>query len=194
MLPRIYLIRHGETAWSLSGQHTGRSDLPLTEHGEEEARQLGRRLEGVQFAFVLTSPLQRARRTCELAIPYASVQVEPDLAEWNYGSYEGKHSAEIQRERPSWNVFSDGCPSGESPSEVSARADRLICKFRLLQGNVAIVSHGHFGRALGVRWINLPIQAAQRFLLGTASLSVLDYEHSLADSPVIALWNASSKG
>ena len=193
MLPRIYLIRHGETGWSISGQYTSRTDLPLTEHGEDLARELGLRLREMSFARVFASPRQRARRTCELVIPGSSPENEPDLAEWDYGDYEGQHSAAVHKEHPDWNLFRDGCPHGETPAQTSARADRLIAKLRALDGNIALFSHGHFGRVLAARWIRLHVTEAQHFLLGTASLSILDYEHNRADSPVIALWNASSK-
>ncbi len=186
---RIYLIRHGETEWSRSGQYTGRTDLPLTARGEVMARELGQLLCDIPFSRVLTSPLQRARRTCELAGLSVAATIEPDLAEWNYGDYEGQHSAAVHEVHPDWNLFRDGCPRGETPMEVSARADRLIAKLRTLDGNVGLFSHGHFGRALAARWIGLPIAEACHFLLGTASLSVLAYEHERIDSPAIARWN-----
>jgi probable phosphoglycerate mutase len=192
MLPRIYLVRHGETEWSLSGQHTGRTDIPLTPRGEEAAQELGQRLRNIQFARVLTSPRQRARRTCELAGLGPVAEIEPDLAEWDYGDYEGQRSADIRKGRPDWNLFRDGCPRGETPAQVSDRADRFIARLRVLDGNVALFSHGHFGRVLGARWIGLPVNEAQRLLLDTASLSILGYEHNHAESPVIALWNAGS--
>jgi len=193
MLPRIYLVRHGETEWSLSGQYTSRTDLPLTAHGEDLARELGLRLTDISFTRVLSSPRQRARRTCELVIPNLTPEIEPDLAEWDYGDYEGQHSAAIHEQHPDWNLFRDGCPDGEAPNQVSTRADRLIAKLRALDGNIALFSHGHFGRVLAARWIALPISEAHHFLLGTASLSIFDCENDQADSPVIALWNASSK-
>ena len=191
MLPRFYLIRHGETAWSISGQHTGRTDVPLTAPGEAAAQALGRRLREISFTQVLTSPRQRARRTCELAGLGAAAKIDPDLAEWDYGDYEGQRTAGIVATRPNWNLFHDGCPQGESPAEISDRADRLIARLRTLEGNVALFSHGHFGRVLGARWIGLPVTSAQHFLLGTASISVLSHEHDRADQPVIALWNAA---
>jgi len=193
MLPRIYFIRHGETEWSLSGQYTSRTDLPLTEHGEDLARELGLRLREISFARVFASPRQRARRTCELVIPGSSPEIEPDLAEWDYGDYEGQHSAAVHQEHPDWNLFGDGCPGGELPAQTSVRADRLIAKLRTLDGNIALFSHGHFGRVFAARWIGLPVTEAQHFLLSTASLSIFDYEHNQTDSPAIALWNASSK-
>lgn len=186
---RLYVIRHGETEWSLSGRHTGRTDIDLTANGEEAARELGLRLREVSFARVVTSPLLRARRTCELAGPAAGFAVEPDLAEWDYGGYEGRTSADILEKRPGWNLFRDGAPDGEAPDQVGARADRLLVRLRALRGNVALFSHGHFGRVLAARWIGLSAARAQHFLLGTASLSVLAYEHELTDRPAIALWN-----
>lgn len=186
-LRQVFLIRHGETAWSLSGQHTGRTDIALTEHGEQAARQLGTRLQSVPFAHVFTSPLLRARQTCSLAQLAPPAELEPALTEWDYGDDEGKTTQEIQVLRPSWNLFRDGCPNGETPAQVAHRADALIALLRLLDGPIALFSHGHFGRVLAARWIGLPVAQAQHFLLSTASLSTLAYEH---DQPVIALWNA----
>jgi len=188
MLPRIYLARHGETAWSLSGQHTGLTDLPLTERGERNARQLGQRLSGLAFAKVFTSPLQRALRTCELAGFAAIAEVDRDLLEWNYGDYEGRRTAEIHAERPDWHLFRDGCPRGESPSQVGARADRLVHRMRAIEGDVLLFSSGHFLRMLAVRWLGLEPAAGGFLLLSTASVSVLSYEHNLSE-PVIRLWN-----
>jgi len=192
MLPRIYLIRHGETEWSLSGQYTSRTDIPLTTRGEDGARKLGQRLRDIRFARVLTSPRQRARRTCELAGLGPASEIEPDLAEWDYGDYEGQRSVDILKGRADWNLFRDGCPRGETPAQISDRADRFIARLRELDGNVALFSHGHFGRVLGARWIGLPVSEAQHFLLDTTSLSILDFEHNHIESPVIALWNAGS--
>ena len=194
MPSRLYVVRHGETAWSFSGQHTGRTDIPLTEQGEQDARKLAQRLRAVRFTRVFTSPLQRARRTCELAGLNEVAQIEPDLAEWDYGDYEGQRLADIRKTRPDWNIFRDGCPRGETPAQVSERADRLIARLRTLEGNIAIFSHGHFGRVVAARWIGLPIRQAQHFLLSTASLSVLGYEYNLAEEPAIVLWNAVSNG
>jgi probable phosphoglycerate mutase len=189
-LPTVYLARHGETAWSISGQHTGLTDLPLTERGERNARRLGERLNGLKFEKVLTSPLQRAARTCELAGFGSSAQVEPDLLEWNYGEYEGRRSAEIHAERPDWRLFRDGCPGGESPGQVAARADRIVHQMRALRGDVLLFSSGHFLRVLAARWLGLEPVAGRLFLLSTASLSGLSYEHSLSE-PAIRLWDDS---
>ena len=191
-LPRIYLVRHGETAWSLSGQHTGRTDIPLTEQGEQDARKLAERFRAVRFSRVFTSPLQRARRTYELAGLKEVAEIEPDLTEWDYGDYEGLRPEDIRSARPDWNVFRDGCPRGESPAQISERADRLIARLRALEGNIAIFSHGHFGRVLAARWIELSVRQAQPFLLNTASLSILGYEHNVPEVSAIVLWNAVS--
>jgi probable phosphoglycerate mutase len=188
----VYLARHGETAWSLTGQHTGLTDLPLTERGERNARQLGERLRGLTFARVYTSPLQRAARTCELAGFGAVAEVDPDLVEWDYGQYEGRRTAEIQAERPGWLLFRDGCPGGESPGQVSARADRVVNRLRAVQGDVLLFSSGHFIRVLATRWIELEVTAnARRFMLSTASLSAVGYENELS-RPVIRLWNETN--
>ena len=188
-LPTIYLARHGETAWSLSGQHTGVTDLPLTERGERNARQLGERLKGLTFATVFTSPLQRATRTCELAGFGAAAEADRDLMEWNYGEYEGRRTAEILAERPDWQLFRDGCPKGESPSEVGKRADRVVSRVRAVHGNVLLFSSGHFSRVFAARWLGLEPAAGKYFLLSTASLGMLAYEHNNPSEPVIRLWN-----
>lgn len=190
-LPVVSLARHGETAWSRSGQHTGLTDLPLTEAGEREARQLGARLAGLSFARVFTSPLQRARRTCELAGFGAVAVDDTDLLEWNYGAYEGRTSAQILAERPDWQLFRDGCPEGESPAEVAARADRVIARVRLIEGNVLVFSSGHILRMVGARWVGLAPGGGKSLLLSTASLSQLGFEHGPSD-PVIRLWNDTS--
>jgi broad specificity phosphatase PhoE len=188
-LPAVYLARHGETAWSLTGQHTGLTDLPLTEHGERTARRLGERLKALTIARVFTSPLQRARRTCELAGFGAVAEVDPDLVEWNYGEYEGKRTKDIHAVRPGWQLFRDGCPGGESPQLVATRADRALSRLRSINGNVLLFSSGHFIRVLASRWLGLELSAnARYFMLSTASLSVLGYEHDLS-RPVIQLWN-----
>jgi broad specificity phosphatase PhoE len=189
VLPVVYVARHGETAWSISGQHTGRTDLPLTPNGERNARRLGERLKGLTFAKVFTSPLQRAARTCELAGFGAAAETDPDLVEWDYGRYEGLRSAEILAERPDWQLFRDGCPGGESPAQVGERADRVVQRLRTLPRNVLLFSSGHFIRVLAARWLALgPGSAGRYFLLSTASLSALSYEHNLSH-PVIRLWN-----
>ena len=187
---RLYLIRHGETEWSLSGRHTSRTDVPLTEQGEQDARKLGERLRDARIIRVFTSPRQRARRTCALAGLTLVAEIEPDLAEWDYGDYEGQRSVDIRKERPDWNLFRDGCPRGEEPAQITDRADRVIARLRALDGNVALFLHGHFGCALAVRWIGLPVIEGQNFLLGTASLSILGYEPNRPEVPVIALWNS----
>ena len=190
MLHRVFLARHGETDWSKSGRHTGRTDLALSAQGELNARRLAGPLSGIGFARVLPSPMRRARRTCELAGLGAGAEVEPDLAEWDYGAYEGLTSAEILARRPGWRLFKEGCPGGESPARVEARADRLIARLRAMDGNVALFSHGHFGRALAIRWIGLPIGDGDRLLLDTASLGIPAYERGDPAEPVIALWNS----
>jgi len=187
---RLYLIRHGETEWTLSGRHTGFTDIPLTLHGEAEARELKPLLEHVEFSTALSSPRRRARRTCELVGLAPIAEIEPDLEEWHYGDYEGRLSVDIRKERPDWNLFGDGCPNGETPGQVSARADRLIARLGTLSGNVALFSHGHFGCVLGARWIGLPVADGQHLSLAPASLSILGYNPSLPDVRVITLWNA----
>jgi broad specificity phosphatase PhoE len=190
LLSVVYLARHGETAWSLSGQHTGRTDLPLTERGERNARALGERLRGLTFARVFTSPLQRAGRTCELAGFGSAAEIDPDLVEWDYGQYEGRRSAEIHAERPDWQLFRDGCPGGESPGQVGARADRVVGRVRAVKGDVLVFSSGHFLRVLAARWLSLDAAGGRYLLLSTASLSALGYEHKLSE-PAIRLWNDS---
>jgi probable phosphoglycerate mutase len=187
-LPVVYLARHGETAWSLSGQHTGLTDLPLTQRGERNARSLGERLKGLTFAAVFTSPLQRAARTCELSGFRDKAEVDRDLLEWNYGQYEGRRSADIHQERPDWQLFRDGCPGGESPDQVAARADHVVSRVRAVAEDVLLFSSGHFLRVLAARWLGLEPQAGKYLLLSTASLSVLGYEHNRSQ-PVIRLWN-----
>jgi broad specificity phosphatase PhoE len=189
MLPIVYLARHGDTAWTVSGQHTGLTDLPLTTDGELHARLLGERLKGLKFAKVFTSPLQRATRTCELAGFGAVAETDPDLVEWNYGEYEGLLLSQILQKRPDWQLFRDGCPGGESPAQIGARADRVVKRARAVAGDVLLFSSGHFIRVLADRWLALtPGCAAKYLLVGTASLSALSYEHSLSQ-PAIRLWN-----
>jgi probable phosphoglycerate mutase len=192
MATQIYLLRHGETAWSLTGQHTGRTDLPLTENGERRASLLRARLQGITFDHVLASPLQRARRTCELAGFGAAARADPDLQEWDYGDYEGRTTAEIHLQHPGWDVFVDGCPHGESVEQVAQRADRVVAGLVATNGTVALFSHGQFLRALAVRWIGLPVGAGRHFALDTASISILGYEHPEREVPAIVQWNAGS--
>jgi probable phosphoglycerate mutase len=187
-LPEVYLVRHGETAWSVSGQHTGLTDLPLTERGEQNARRLAHRLRGVKFDRVFMSPLQRARKTCELAGFGDVADVMPELVEWNYGEYEGRRTSEIRVERPDWHLFRDGCPGGESPSQIGERADRVVNNVRTISGNVLLFSSGHFLRVLAARWLRLPPEAGRYLVLSVASVSVVGYEHDLSE-PVIRLWN-----
>jgi probable phosphoglycerate mutase len=187
-LPEVYLARHGETAWSISGQHTGLTDIPLTGRGERIAASLVDRLAGIDFAEVLTSPLQRARRTCALAGFEGRATIDSHLVEWDYGDYEGLKTAEIQAKHPGWLVFRDGCPGGESVEQVGARADLVIAELRQRTGHVLMFSHGHFCRVLAVRWLGLPVIEARHFLFGTAAIGILGYEHNL-DEPVIRLWN-----
>ena len=190
MAPRLYLIRHGETEWSLTGRHTGRTDIPLTAQGEQDARHLGERLRAVSMTRVLTSPRQRAQRTAALVGLTPVAEIEPDLAEWDYGDYEGQRSVEIRRVRPEWELFRDGCPRGELPAQISDRADRLIARLRALDGNIALFSHSHFGCVLAVRWIGLPVIDGQKFLLDTASLSILGQAPTRPEVAIIALWNS----
>jgi broad specificity phosphatase PhoE len=187
----LYLVRHGQTAWSLSGKHTGSTDIPLTARGEDEARALIPWLRPIQFGLVLTSPSQRARRTSELVGLGREAKIEPDLVEWGYGDYEGKRSADIRKERPQWNVFRDGCPEGEMPPQVSDRADRLIKRLAIMEGNIALFSHGEFGPALSARWIGLPVAEAQHLPIDTASLSILGFHPAHPEVRVLALWNAT---
>ncbi|OKO88004.1 phosphoglycerate mutase [Bradyrhizobium sp. NAS80.1] len=188
VLPIICLARHGETAWSLSGQHTGITDLSLTERGERNAQSLGRRLQGFTFAKVFTSPLKRAARTCELAGFGGEAETDHNLLEWNYGQYEGRSTQEIHQQRPGWQLFRDGCPGGETADQVGARADRIVDRIRSIRGNVLLFSSGHFLRVLTARWLGLDAQAGSFFTLDTASLSILGYEHGQSE-PAIRLWN-----
>jgi broad specificity phosphatase PhoE len=187
-LPIVYLARHGETEWSITGQHTGRTDIPLTARGERDAQNLGRRLKGATFIKILTSPLSRASRTCELAGFGDQAEPEPDLQEWDYGQYEGRRTIDIHKEQPGWYLFRDGCPGGESVEAIGARADRVVARLRATAGDVLIFSHGHILRVLAARWLGLPPADARLFMLSTAALSILGYEHSL-NEPAIRLWN-----
>ena len=187
-LPITYLARHGETAWTITGQHTGRTDLPLTERGEANAYRLGERLSGLTFAKVFTSPLQRAMRTCELAGFGPVAEIDADLLEWDYGDYEGRLTVDILKERPDWQLFRDGCPGGESPQQVAARADRVVDRLRALSDDVLVFSSGHFLRMLATRWIGIAPINGKSLMLGTASLSALGYENSISH-PAIRFWN-----
>jgi probable phosphoglycerate mutase len=187
-LPQVFLARHGETAWTISHRHTGRTDIPLTARGEANAMSLGERLKGATFERVFVSPLGRARRTCALAGLGTQARPEDDLLEWDYGAYEGLTTAEIRRDRPGWYLFRDGCPGGESVEAVGARADRVVARLKEARGHVILFGHGHFFRVLAARWLGLPAADARRFWLGTAAVSILGYEHDV-DDPVIRLWN-----
>ena len=187
--PVLYFVRHGETEWSLSGRHTGRTDIPLTTRGVEAARALAPRLQHTQFGHVLTSPRLRARQTCGLVGLLSRAVIDQNLAEWDYGDYEGRRSVDVLKERPDWNLFRDGCPHGETATQVCDRADRLLARLRVHVGNVALFSHGQFGSVLAVRWIGLPLLAAQHFPLGPASLSLLGYDPHHRGVAVMALWN-----
>ena len=192
VLPMIGLVRHGETAWTLTGQHTGPTDLPLNEEGEQQARALASRLNNLRFDRVLSSPLQRARRTAELALPNCLADTDDALMEWDYGAYEGRKTVDIRLERPGWRLFRDGCPGGETLDAVSERADRVIDRVRTSGGNVGIVAHREILRILAVRWIGLAAIEARGLLLGTASLSVLGYDHDL-NEPVMHAWNTARR-
>ncbi|HTA32348.1 MAG TPA: histidine phosphatase family protein [Solirubrobacteraceae bacterium] len=180
------LVRHAETEWSLNGRHTGRTDLPLTDHGREVAAALREPLRAWQFALVLVSPARRARETCELCGLGAEAQVRDDLHEWDYGDYEGLTTPEIWKRRPGWVLWRDGCPGGESPADVGARADRVIAEIAAAEGDVAVFSHGHMLRVLGARWIALEPEGGGRLGLSTAAICVLGHER---DTAVIARWN-----
>jgi broad specificity phosphatase PhoE len=187
-LPEVYIARHGNTAWTFSGQHTGLTDLPLTPDGERNARRLGERMKGMTFAKVFSSPLQRAVRTCELSGYGAGAEIDPDLVEWNYGEYEGLTSAQILEKRPDWDLFRDGCPGGESPQQIGERADRVVKRVRSISGDVLLFSSGHFSRVFAAQWLGLGPGGGRYFLLNPASLSALSYEHNLSH-PAVQLWN-----
>jgi len=193
-LPEFWLVRHGETEWSASGRHTGLTDIPLTAAGEQHARALRSRLASHTFAHVWTSPLARARRTCELAGFGDAAQVDADLVEWDYGQYEGITTAQIRQDRPDWQLFRDGCPGGESLEAIGARADRVIARLREASGNAILFSSGHFLRVLAARWLGLEPAGGRLLLLGTASLSILGYEHNNPAEPVLKLWNEQLPG
>jgi broad specificity phosphatase PhoE len=191
-LPSVYLVRHGETAWTLTGQHTGRTDLPLNDEGERQARALASRLNTLRFDRIFSSPLRRARGTAELALPNCRVETDDDLMEWDYGDYEGRRTVDIRLERPGWRLFFDGCPNGEKLDAVSERVDRVMGRVRTSGGNVCIVAHREILRILAVRWLGLAAIEARGLLLGTASLSMLGYDHDLSE-PVVHAWNTASQ-
>jgi broad specificity phosphatase PhoE len=188
-LPRLFLARHGDTAWTDSRQRTGRTDLPLNESGEERAYLLGERLRRFSFAHVFTSPLQRASKTCALAGFGDVAEVDPDLMEWDYGRYEGKLTRHILKERPGWEMFRDGCPNGESPQDIATRADRFIARARSIEGNVLAFSSAHIIRMIAARWLGLPPAAGRFFFCRPASVGVLGFEHNSREEPIIGLWN-----
>src|SRR5262245_532225 len=188
-LPRLFLARHGDTAWTDSRQRTGRTDLPLNERGEARARELGGRLRRFSFARVFTSPLQRASKTCALAGFGEVAEVDPDLVEWDYGRFEGKLTSDVLKERPGWEMFRDGCPDGESPQDVAARADRFIARVRGIGGDVLAFSSAHIIRMIAARWLGLPPAAGRLFFCRPASVGVLAFEHDSLDEPIVALWN-----
>jgi len=192
-LPKLYLVRHGDTAWTDSEQYTGRTDLPLNARGEEHARQLGERLRGFSFIRVFTSPLQRAAKTCNLAGFGSAVEVDPDLIEWDHGSFEGVLARDVRREHPGWELFRDGCPCGESPQEVAARADRFIARVQEVRGNVLAFSSGHIIRMIAARWNGLAPAAGRVFFCRPASVGVLGFEHENRGLPIIRLWNYVSE-
>jgi probable phosphoglycerate mutase len=192
-LPKLYLARHGDTAWTDSHQHTGRTDLPLNERGEGHARQLGERLRGFSFVHVFTSPLQRALKTCELAGFGAVAEVDADLMEWDYGRFEGTLTSDILRQRPGWELYRDGCPDGESPADVAKRADSFIARIHDMQGDVLAFSSGHIIRMIAARWNGLTPAFGRLFFCRPASVGVLGFEHDRRDQPVIRLWNYVSE-
>jgi len=186
-IQQVYLVRHGETEWSLSGQHTGITDIPLTENGRRVAQRLEPVLATEPFVLVLTSPLQRARKTCELAGLGERAEIDRNLMEWNYGEYEGLTPRQIRAKSPGWMLFSDGCPGGESPEQIGARVDRVIARVRAVEGHVALFAHGHVFRVFAARWLGLPPAAGCHFLLDTATLNILSYYRNI---PAVKRWNA----
>jgi broad specificity phosphatase PhoE len=192
-LPKLYLARHGDTVWTETGRHTGRTDVPLDERGEVHARQLGTWLRGFSFTRVFTSPLVRASQTCALAGFGAGAEVDPDLVEWDYGRFEGRTTSDILKERPGWELFRDGCPGGESPGDVAARADRFLARVRDLGGDVLAFSSGHMIRMIAARWCGLPPAAGRVFFCRPASVGVLGFEHDRSDQPILRLWNYVSE-
>ena len=191
---RLLFFRHGETAWSISRQHTGRTDLPLTSWGEAQACALKPWVDAASPSRILASPRLRARQTCELSGASEQPEIEPDAAEWDYGDFEGRRSVDIRVDRPDWDIYRDGCPNGETPAQISARADRLIEQIRAMCTDVALFSHGQFGIVLAARWIGLDVSQARHFAIDTASMSILTFDADHPETPVIALWNAVSSG
>jgi len=189
-LNHIYLIRHGETAWTLNNQHTGMTDIPLTKKGEEDAALIGKILQNLPFTKILCSPLKRALMTCKNAGLLERAEIDPDLVEWNYEEYEGMTSAKIWEKTPHWSIFSNGAPKGESVADISSRADLVLQKIQSAGGEIALFSHGHFLRVLAARWLQLPAEQGRLFTLNPSSLSILGFERT---SPVIQLWNWSDK-
>jgi len=186
-VPTVYLARHGETEWSKSGQHTGRTDIPLTAPGEAAAKQIATRLAGIAFARVFSSPLGRARRTAELA--GFAPEIDPELMEWNYGDCEGRKTVDIRKELPGWDLFRDGAPNGESVRQISDRADRVVARHKAMRGNVLVFAHGHILRVLAARWVGQPVAFGRALLLSTATISILSFDHHAMDEPAIRLWN-----
>jgi probable phosphoglycerate mutase len=186
-VPTIYLARHGETEWSKSGQHTGRTDIPLTSAGEAAAKRIGTRLAGITFARVFSSPLGRARRTAELA--GFTPEIDPELMEWNYGDCEARKTVDIRKTLPGWDLFRDGAPNGESVEAISDRADRVVVRLKAMQGNILAFAHGHILRVLAARWVNQPVAFGRALLLSTATISILSFDHHTMDEPAIKLWN-----
>jgi len=186
--PEVFLVRHGETAWTVTGRFTGKVDLPLTPHGETEAAQLGERLRGIGFGRVFSSPRARALRTCELAGFRARAEIDEDLVEWDYGRYEGRRLEEVRAERQGWSLYRDGCPDGESVEAITTRADRVVTRLRGIGGRAALFGHGHFFRALAARWLGEPVALGAHLLFSPAAVGVLGYEHGL-ETPALARWN-----
>jgi broad specificity phosphatase PhoE len=189
----VYIVRHGETLWSLSGQHTGHTDLELTPNGRQQALRLAPALEHLAFMQVLTSPMRRARETCRLAGLEAQAQVESELGEWDYGAYEGRRTVDIRAERPGWDIWRDGCPDGETPAQVAARADRVVARLRAMDGSVILFSHGQFSRVLAARWVGLGAEGGRHFALDPATISVLGFEAHDPARPVLSSWNAAPR-
>jgi len=192
-LPKLYLARHGDTAWTDSHQHTGRTDLALNVRGEEHARQLGERLRGFSFVRIFTSPLQRASKTCELAGFGVGAEVDNDLIEWDYGRFEARRTSDVLKEWPRWELYRDGCPGGESPEDVAMRADRFLARVHSINGDVLAFSSGHIIRMIAARWCGLTPAAGRVFFCRPASVGLLGFEHDSRDQPIIRLWNYVSE-